>query len=147
MRRCAITAILCILCGSAIRADENTDRARQLEVTGDAAGARVLLARAVQAAPSNLESLAAYAAFLERYSDPEARNAYRQLLAQSNKSENRTVAADAARRLVILDLLVGDRGAASTDLDAYHAAGGADWKNAALPGDRKSTRLNSSHRT
>ena len=36
--------------------------------------------------PSESGALAAYAAFLERYGDPEARTVYRQLLTQSNQS-------------------------------------------------------------
>ena len=114
-------------------ADENSDRAEQLERSGDASGARVALARAVQTAPSDIGTLTAYAAFLERYGDPEARTIYRQLLTQCNKAGDRAHAADAARRLVVLDLLAGDRTAATGDLDAYHAAGGADWKSGGLP--------------
>ena len=133
MKRSAVVAILSLLCAAAIWADENTDRAAQLEKSGDPAGARQALARAVQNAPSNLETLGAYAAFLERYGDPEARTLYRQLLTQSNKSGDRARAAEASRQLVLLDLMAGDRAGAGADLDAYHAAGGADWKNGALP--------------
>ena len=133
MKRSAFVGILVVLSMSAIRADENVDRAAQLETTGDAAGARVVLARAVQAAPSDPGTLAAFAAFLERYGDPEARSVYRQLLTVSTKSGDKTHAANAARRLVVLDLLAGDRSAATADLEAYRAAGGADWKSSSLP--------------
>ncbi len=67
MKNSAAIAILSLLCGSAIWADENTERAAQLESSGDSAGARQALGKAVQAAPSNLETLTAYAAFLVRY--------------------------------------------------------------------------------
>ncbi|HEY3837295.1 MAG TPA: hypothetical protein VGL72_12020, partial [Bryobacteraceae bacterium] len=132
MRRSAVVAIFVIVSGSAIRADEN-DRAVQLEKAGDAAGARMVLARAVQASPNDLGTLSTYAAFLERFGDPTAKSAYRQLLAQSTKAGDKTHAAEAARRLIVLDLLAGDRSAATTDLEAYHAAGGGDWKDGAVP--------------
>jgi hypothetical protein len=114
----------------AIRAGEADDRAEQLERSGDAAGARVALARAAQATPSDPKTLTAYASFLERYGDPEARTVYRQVLTQCTRSSERACALDTAHRLVVLDLLAGDRASVSADLDAYHAAGGADWKTA-----------------
>ncbi len=46
-------------------------------------------AKPLRATPSDLGTLTAYAAFLERYSDPEARTVYRQLLVQSNKTGDR----------------------------------------------------------
>src|ERR1019366_9911125 len=133
MKRSAVFTVLCLLCVPAILADENSDRAEQLERSGDPSGARVALARAVQTSPSDIGTLTAYAAFLERYGDPEARTVYRQLLTQCIKSSDRARAAEAARRLVVLDLLAGDRAAAAGDLDAYHASGGADWKSGGLP--------------
>ena len=84
MKRSAVIGILTVLYASAMWADENTDRALKLENSGDAAGARIVLAKAVQSAPSDLGALTAYAAFLERYGDPEARTHYRQLLTLSN---------------------------------------------------------------
>ncbi len=133
MKRTAVLAVLSLLCAAAMLADENSDRAEQLERSGDAAGARLVLAKAVQSAPGNTGVLTAYAAFLERYGDPQARAAYRQLLTQCSKSGDRAHAADAARRLVVLDLLAGDKTAAASDLDAYHAAGGTDWKTLPSP--------------
>src|SRR5580693_3045315 len=108
MKNSAAIAIISLLCGSAIWADENTDRAAQLESSGDAAGARLALGKAAQATPSDLGTLTAYAAFLERYGDPEARTVYRQLLVQSNKTGDRAHALEASRRLVVLDVLAGD---------------------------------------
>jgi len=133
MKRSAVIAVLSLLCASAIWAGELGDRAEQLERSGDPAGARTLLGSAVQAAPTDIGTLTAYAAFLERYGDPEVRTIYRRLLVQCNKSGDRAHAADASRRLVVLDLLAGDRAAASGDLDSYHAAGGTDWKSFPLP--------------
>lgn len=133
MRSSAAVAVLSLLFGSAAWADETSDRAAQLEASGDAAGARQVLGKAAQSTPTNLAALSSYAAFLERYGDPEARAAYRQLLTQSNKAGDKTHAVEAARRLIVLDLLANDRSAATSDLDAFHAAGGADWNNVALP--------------
>src|SRR5579871_1409438 len=104
MKRSSVVAILFVLNGSAMLADENTDRAAQLENTGDAAGARAVLVKAVEAAPTNPGTLGAYASFLERYGDPEARAVYRKLFAESNRSGDKAHAQEAARRLVILDL-------------------------------------------
>ncbi len=129
MKGSRLVAIFSVLCWSVL-ADENTDRAAQLEKSGDAAGARAVLARAAQTDPGALN---AYAVFLERYGDPEARTVYRQVLTQSNKAGDKAHALEAARRLVVLDLLAGDRSTAAADLEAYHAAGGADWKSEALP--------------
>jgi hypothetical protein len=129
-------AILSFLCVSSLVADESLDRARQQERSGDASGARLTLARAAQSKPSDMETLFAYAGFLERYGDAEARNVYRKILNESTKSNNRTHASEAARRLVILDLAAGDRPAAETDLAAYRTNGGGDWKGVNLPSPR-----------
>jgi hypothetical protein len=129
MRRTAVFAVLSLLCTLAVRAGEADDRAEQLERSGDVAGARLVLARAAQATPTDIKTLTAYAAFLERYGDPEARTVYHQALTQCTRSADRGCSADVARRLVVLDLLAGDRSAASGDLDAYHAAGGTEWKS------------------
>src|SRR6516162_3770272 len=91
-------AILSFLSVSALMADESLDRARQQERSGDASGARLTLAHAAQSKPSDMETLFAYAGFLERYGDPEARNVYRKILNESAKSNNRTQASEAARR-------------------------------------------------
>jgi hypothetical protein len=142
MKRSAVAAILFFVCSAAVTLvqAQEVDRALQLEKSGDAAGARMVLAKAVQSAPSDLGTLTQYAAFLERYGDPEARTVYRLLLTQSNKSGDRTHAVEATRRLVLLDLSAGDRTAAARDLDAYHAAGGEDWKAASVPSVRAAER-------
>ena len=91
---------------------------QQMESSGDSAGARAALARAAQNNPDNPAALAAYAEFLERYGDPGAREAYGKLLAVLRKSGNNARASIIAKRLAILDLIAGDRTAASGDLEA-----------------------------
>ena len=78
-----------------------------METKGDPAGARDFLERGAQS--GSAESLEAYAQFLDRHHDPAARDVYEKLLkiAQGDQREY------AASRLVILDLVAGDRDAAS----------------------------------
>lgn len=108
----------------------NLDAARQMEKSGDPSGARTLLARAAQNAPSDPVALAEFAGFLDRRGDPAAREAYRKLLPLLNDPGKK---ASVAKRLVVLDLLAGDRAAAERDLEAYRAAGGTDAALAPSP--------------
>ncbi len=110
------------------------DRANQLEKSGNLVGARGVLAKASQDTPADPAVLLHYAEFLDRYGDLEARARYRKV---PNVAKNASV----LRRIVLLDLIAGDKAAASADLVAYHAAGGSDWPgitlsaNAAAPRD------------
>jgi hypothetical protein len=97
---------------------------RQMEATGDTAGARAALQRAAEANPSNIAAWTSYAEFLERYGDPSARAAYAKLLAAARRSGDRARQGEIARRLAILDLLEGDGSAVSSDLDAYRISTG-----------------------
>ena len=109
---------------------------RRTEATGDVAGDRAALARAAEARPSDPDALASYAEFLERYGDPGARDAYRRLFAVLGGG-NAARAGAVARRLAYLDLLAGDREAASRDLEAYSAATGRPVALGARPVARK----------
>jgi hypothetical protein len=100
-------------------------------------GARTALAHAAQASPNNVAAWTAYAEFLDRYGDPAAREAYGKLLAVLRNGGDSARAATVARRLALLDLLAGDRIAANTHLDSYHAAGGKPLSLGAPP-DAKS---------
>jgi len=102
----------------------DSGRAKQLENSGDVAGARVLLSAAA-ANSSDVAALTRYAEFQDRYGDPGARDVYRRVAA---------IAKNAAvdRRLVLLDLIAGDRASAVKDLAAYHADGGAEWRGVSL---------------
>src|SRR5579883_90004 len=109
---------------SALQASPTLERARQLERSGDAVGARAMLAKAAQDAPEDVTALAEYAEFLDNFDDPQCRQAYGKLLTLLGKSGDRATRQAVARRLVMLDLLAGDRAAASRDGEAYRAAGG-----------------------
>lgn len=97
-------------------------KARLMEKEGDSAGARAVLEKNASAPGADATDLAAYAEFLDRHRDPAARSAYENLL----RSLSGEKAAAIARRLVLLDLLAGDRDAAIRHLAAYRAAGGSD---------------------
>jgi hypothetical protein len=97
-----------------------------MERDGDAAGARALLRNAVQERGSSTEAIQAYAEFLDRHRDPEARGYYEQLLRLSNNPNDRARLDAAARRLLVLDLIAGDTAAATTHYGLYKTFGGTD---------------------
>src|SRR6185436_20891478 len=100
----------------------------QLESKGEAAQARERLQRAADAAPIDARTLRVYAEFLNRHRDPAAREVYAKLSAALEKSNApQAERAAALRTLVILDLLAGDRAAATRHVEDYRAAGGAGW--------------------
>ena len=95
------------------------ERSVQLERT-DPGAARAVLSKASQAVPQEPEAQLRYAEFLDRYGDPSARAEYRKLTGTT-----RSLAV--SRRLVLLDLIAGDRAAAQTDLAQYKQQGGTEW--------------------
>src|SRR5271170_476679 len=118
--RSVVTAFISFFCvGSVAIADDLNLRAWQMESKGDPAGAREFLERSAQNGAA--DSLEAYAQFLDRHHDPAARDIYEKLLKTGQGAQR----GYAARRLAILDLLAGDRDAASRDLEQYRAAGGS----------------------
>ena len=121
----ALSVALIVTCGclSTIHASQNLDRARQLEESGDAMGARAVLARAAQDAPGDATALQEYAEFLDRYGDPAGRDVYGKLLAALGKSSDSRARAAAARRLAELFLLSGARDAAMKYLEVCRQAG------------------------
>ena len=99
----------------------------RLESSGDGEQALRTLRQAATAAPNNALTLAAYAEFLEHHHDPAARETYArlsQLLQRTGAPAEQRAAV--AQRLVVLDLLAGDREAIARDLEAYSEAGGKD---------------------
>jgi hypothetical protein len=108
---------------------QNLDEIKRLEAAGDLAGARAGLMAAVARDRNDTSSLTNYAEFLERYADPASRQVYNQLLTALQQKGNSASAAGISRRLAALDLLAGDRDAASRHLDLYRTLGG---KSAAL---------------
>jgi hypothetical protein len=97
-----------------------------MERSGDAQGARTLLARAAQSSPEDVTALTEYSEFLDRYADPGCREAYRQLLNVLRKTGDTDRRLAVTRRLITLDLLTGDSAAARRDAEEYRAAGGRD---------------------
>jgi hypothetical protein len=98
------------------------DKAKALEKEGDALGARQLLQRAASGSGATVQTVTAYAEFLDRHRDPEARATYDQLLKNTSGASANAI----ARRLVLLDLLAGDREAAARHYDVYKSTGGGD---------------------
>ncbi len=118
------TAFLVLNLAFTLSANETVDRAMQLERSGDAAQARATLAHAVQSS-RDPELLRAWALFLDRYSDADARTAYRGYLTVAPAAAPETL--QARRRLVLLDEVTGDRTAYQTDLADFRSNGGQNW--------------------
>ena len=132
---CAV--VILAFASSPILGEQSLDLIQKMEASGDTMGARTALAHAAQTSPNSAAAWTAYAEFLDRYGDPAAREAYGKLLAALRNGGDSARAATVARRLALLDLLAGDRIAANTHLDSYHAAGGKPLSLGAPP-DAKS---------
>jgi hypothetical protein len=124
---------------SVVAGQDISNQAQQLEAKGDAIAARQLLQRAARNAPENASALLSYAEFLDRYNDPETRTNYEKALARLNGASDSPKRAAVARRLVLLDLIEGDREAAAKHMELYHAAGGRDF-GAKIPAGRPESR-------
>jgi hypothetical protein len=116
---------------------------------GDTPAQRATLARAAADEPNNLAAQQAYAEHLESYGDPGARDAYTRALAVAQPGNDKARTGEIARRLVILDLIAGDRNAAASHAEVYQASTGkalaigktapADaWPTAPIPGPLRS---------
>ena len=105
-------------------ASEASEKAHKSEDAGDSAAARQIYNDALKQTPRDAELRFAYAEFLERYHDTNARAEYRKA-AEVYQGENKTKeAAAATRRAVLLDLIAGDRAAAEKDLASFKSQGG-----------------------
>ncbi|MEZ5399004.1 MAG: hypothetical protein R2729_04990 [Bryobacteraceae bacterium] len=111
-----------VLAPAIAEAQDTVARARQLEAQGNYAGARQLLEDGARQNPPVEANLIAFAEFLDRYRDPDARAAYERVAAGNLAPERKRAV---LHRLVILDLLAGDRDAAAKRLAAYRSAGGS----------------------
>ena len=109
---------------SVVRGQQTPDAVHKMEIAGDTMGARTALARAVANAPNSVPALTAYAEFLDRYGDPACREVYGKLLAALRSAGDTARAGVIAGRLASLDLVVGDRAAASRNLETYHSGTG-----------------------
>jgi len=123
MKAFSVVLFTTCCCVTAMQGSQNLDRARQLEESGDAMGARTLLARAAQ--HGDVTALKEYAEFLDRYGDPAAQDAYGKWLAATDPSGDKQQRAAVARRLAEIATLNGDRPAALQYLETYRQSGGA----------------------
>jgi hypothetical protein len=107
--------------GVAQAADDFTTQAWQMESKGEAVEARDYLQRAAQT--GGVDAKLAYAQFLDRHRDPAAREAYENVWKVA-KGEQRELA---ARSMVVLDLIAGDRDATERHVEQYRSSGGRDF--------------------
>ncbi|HTM49569.1 MAG TPA: hypothetical protein VL285_12835, partial [Bryobacteraceae bacterium] len=124
MKLLSAVVLICLTFNSGLFGSESLDRARQLTKSGDASGARNVLAQAVRSNPKDVTSLTEYAEFLDRYGDPGARPAYEKLIEALGSTGDSAKRSAAAKRLVALDLLAGDHAAANRHFQVYKSAGG-----------------------
>jgi len=129
MKAFARSAFISLALATLACAQDAVRQARLLEQSGDALGARALLQRAARNNAGNAEVVLSYAEFLDRYHDPETRDTYDKALKLLQGQKQ----ADAARRLVLLDLIEGDRATALRHFEIYRAAGGKDWPSGLPP--------------
>jgi hypothetical protein len=118
-----------ILVFGASLAHGTVEEARELERTGDPFGARQVLERLAKSANATAEDMAEHAAFLDRYGDPGAIEAYSAALA-ALATDDVARARDFRRRLVLSALMHGDSRAARDGLDAMLASGDTAWERA-----------------
>ena len=122
-----------LLCVSATAQDLAT-RAWDLEKRGDASGAERMLRQTAVGSPDSAAAQRSYAEFLERHSSPDARAAYEKLAAVLERTgAAATERAAVQRRIAVLDLLSGDRAAATRHLTGYAAVGGTGLAFAPVP--------------
>lgn len=118
----ALAAALLLAVGTVYAVDpaEVIQQAQRLESEGDAVAARALLRKASAEEPQSAEAALAYAEFLDRYADPETREAYEKALPLVTGPRH----AAAAHRLLLLSLIDDDREAAAK----YAKAAGLSWQ-------------------
>ena len=127
-----------VLVSQNLRGQDLAGESWKLEARGDGAAAREELRRAAENAPGDPLALESYAVFLDRHRDPAAREIYQKLsdlLARNHASAGER--ARIARRLVTLDLIAGNRQAATRHLEDYRSAGGTGLT---LPGEAQVSR-------
>jgi hypothetical protein len=120
------TAVAVLWMASTLAGQDLAVQVQRLEERGDATAARRLLERATHSAANDASPVLAYAEFLERYSDPDTRTTYEKALTLLEGASNQARRAQVARRLVLLDLIEGDRDAAAKHLAVYRSSGGRD---------------------
>lgn len=102
------------------------DEALRLERSGSPREARQALDRLAQSSAAGTEALAARAAFLDRYGDGAAIDAYSAALAAA-EGEDPDLALALRRRLAIASLVHGDTAVAKRALEAMRSGGDTAW--------------------
>ena len=118
--------VTCSVTATGLFGQDLTGEAWRLEAKGEATEAHDQLQRGAATAPNNPLALQAYAEFLDRHRDPAAREAYQKLsalLARNGASQSER--SKVSRRLVVLDLIAGDRLAADRHAQEFRDAGGS----------------------
>ena len=104
MKLFSALATVYLVFASSVLQGQDLEQVRKLEASGDAAGARALLARAAESNPRSVPALTAYAEFLQRYGDPGAKDAYSKLLLALKQSGDNTRATTITKRVSLLEL-------------------------------------------
>jgi hypothetical protein len=138
MKVFSVSSLFClsIVTVTVASGSQTLEEALKLERAGDAAQARAVLARAAQSAPNDVTAQIEYAEFLDRYGDAATRETYHKLLAAIEHSGDASRKGAVARRLVTLDLLAGDKEAASRDAAVAGETVPPGWE-ANVPSDAK----------
>ncbi len=119
-----LVSLVALACSVLLSAAQNPiNDARNLERSGDLPAARAALRRAAEDAPRDASALAAYAEFLDRHNMTDCRAAYEKALAAAGASDS-AFRVRILSRMVVLDLLAGEHGAANRHLADYRASGG-----------------------
>jgi hypothetical protein len=136
----ALSIVFLLVFVSSMQGSKTLERARQLEESGDGAGARALLAHAAQDAPQDITALTEYAEFLDCHADPAAAEAYGKLLAALDGPAHKQQHAAVARRMAELSLLQGGRagGAPAAGPSAPPANPAGDRQYVEIPGPLRS---------
>jgi hypothetical protein len=121
-----------VVSGAAAEGQDVIREARRLESAGEPGRAERLLRAAASQPGAAADTLQAFAELLDARGSAEARAVYERLLGALTRPESRERRASVARRLVVLSLAAGDRPSARRFLNEYHAAGGTDWRDAAI---------------
>jgi hypothetical protein len=138
MKVFSVSSLLClaIITVTVASGSQTLEEALKLERAGDAAQARTILARAAQSSPNDVTAQMEYAEFLDRYGDGQCRDAYHKVLAALDRAGDTSRKGGVARRLVSLDLLAGDKQAASRDAAIAGETVPPGWE-ANVPSDAK----------
>ena len=115
-----------LACLSLAPAFGTVDEALRLERSGSPREARQALERLAESSPDDTETLAARAAFLDRYGDGAAVAAYSAALAAA-EGDDPDLALALRRRMAVAALVHGDSAAAKRALEAMQSAGDAAW--------------------